>query len=119
MERGRLQNEAGTAAANLFVDRTSLSSLVSCPRDEGREPPRELVCKFRYVSPVSPPTEEERVPVNLFMGISNVCSPVSVQSEEGRDPPRDTSHSQRYVSAPRPPIEAGKLPPPRLAMLPP
>jgi hypothetical protein len=29
MERGRLQNEAGAAAVNLFVDRPNVCSLVS------------------------------------------------------------------------------------------
>ena len=118
MERGRLQNEAGTAEVNLFACRYNLCSLVSCPSEEGREPPRELTPTLSHVSPVSPPIEEERVPVSLLMPRSNSCSPVSVQREEGREPPRDVPHSQRFVSAPRPPIDAGTLPPPRLAILP-
>jgi hypothetical protein len=118
MERGRLQKDEGTEAVNLFAYRSNVCSLVSCPRDEGREPPRELEATLSHVSPVSPPTEEERVPVSLFPARLNLCSPVSVQREDGREAPRDIPHRVRYVTAPRPPIEAGTLPPPRLAMLP-
>ena len=66
MEGCRLQNDEGTEPVNLFVKRYRYCSLVSCPREEGREPPRELSAILKCVKPVSPPTDEERVPVSLL-----------------------------------------------------
>ena len=110
MERGRLQNEAGTAAVNLFAHRPNIFSHVSWPRDEGRVPPRELLFTLKNFSPVSIPTELDKVPVSLLTGRSNLSSLVSVQREKGREPPRELTQSLNQVKPVSPPIELDMVP---------
>jgi hypothetical protein len=89
MEAGRLQNDSGTAPVNLLLSKANCCNLVSCSREDGREPLKEFVLTVRMLSAVMLPKKRGREFVNLFVASNIVCNSASCSSEGGKAPSRE------------------------------